>query len=425
MKISVAKLKERLEWGFTLLILQLCTGSLFVFMRPDPNSPDMITESPAMQVFWLVVYGISLGLILARPRQFIRVIKRDQFLLLLIGVAIFSYFWSTIPLTTLRRSIALTGTTFFGIYLATRYTHSQILKLVVWTLSIGAVLSVVFAVALPSYGIMSDGNWRGIYVHKNLMGRYMGLNAVLLLLVNSNNPRYRWLVWAGVALSTGLVLLSSSKGALVTSFSLLILLPLYKSLQWKYTKAVPFLIIVILVYASGAILILGNLETIVVDTLGKDLTFTGRTDLWELVIEMIKQRPLLGYGYHGFWRRYEGPSATVLLGANWAVPVPHSHNGLLDLWLDLGFVGVFVFLLGFVMSVTRAIIGLRSTKKVEDIWPLIIFACIFLYNLAESTLLKRNDFFWILYVVAVFSRPMQQNRARKGDYTSAISTPAN
>lgn len=416
MKISLVKLQERLEWIFVFLVLQLSTGA--VVTRLNLSMGSEAADNPVLQAAWFGIYLITLCLILARRREFIPILKRDKLLLILVGIAVCSYYWSEVPQLTLRRSVALTGTTFFGIYLVTRYSPSQILRLVVWTLSTGAVLSILSSLALPSYGISFDGAWHGVYQHKNFMGRLMGLNAVLLLIVNSGNRRYRWLLWAGVALCAGLVLLSTSKGALVTLLVLLVVFPLYRSLQWKYTLAVPFLIIVILVIASGAILILENLETIVVDKLGKDLTFTGRTILWELVIEMIKQRPLLGYGYNAFWRGLNGPSAYIVNTANWAVP--HAHNGFLDLWLDLGSLGGLVFLLGLLMGVIRAVRWLHLTKKVEDIWPLISITCIFLYNFSESAILKRNDFFWIFYVVAVFSRPVLQSRAKKGDYTSAI-----
>lgn len=412
MKISV-KLLEKLEWVFGFFALQLSSGTVLNTLVSGAEGGD----SPVLQAVWFGIYIISFCLILTRKEQFITVINRDKLLLLLVGIAVFSYHWSAIPALTLRRGVALIGTTLFGVYLATRYSPGQILRLLVWTLSIGALLSTVLALALPSYGV-SLGAWRGIYLHKNLMGRLMGLNVVFLLLLNSSIRRYRWLVWAGIALSAGLVVLSTSKGALVYCLALVLVLPFYKSLQLKFTLAVPFLIILILVNASVAVGILDNLEFIVVEKLGKDLSFTGRTVLWELVIEMIKQHPLLGYGYSAFWRGLAGPSAYVVTAAQWTAP--HAHNGFLDLLLNVGLLGGTVFILGFVVNVIRSIIWLRFTKKVEDIWPLLFLTATLLYNLAESTLIERHHFLWIVYVVTVFSIPVQFFRFKKHKYTSAM-----
>lgn len=424
MKINVTKLQKRLEWLFAFLVLQLASGSLLaVFLSTEAQNSSverLSTDNPIMQIIWLFIYIVSFGLILLRPNQLIGVLKRDKLLLLLVGLTVLSYFWSFLPELTLRRSIALVGTTVFAIYLVTRYNSGQLLRLFIWTMSIGAILSPLFALALPSYGITVGGGWQGFYQHKNLMGRLMGLNAVLLLLLNTCERKYRWVMWAGIGLSVALVLLSTSKGALVNFVVLLSLYPLYRSLQWKYTLVIPCLLIFILLGVSLALVITANLETIVVETLGKDITLTGRTVLWELVAQMISLRPILGYGYDGFWRGLEGPSAPILIAANWAVP--HAHNGFLDLWLDLGIVGVVIFIIGFLMSLIRSIKWLRLTKQIEDLWPIVVLTATLLYNLAESTILERNHFLWIFYVVTVLARPMPQyNQAKKLQYQSTVT----
>jgi exopolysaccharide production protein ExoQ len=35
---------------------------------------------------------------------------------------------------------------------------------------------------------------------------------------------------------------------------------------------------------------------------GKDITLTGRTDLWRIGLEQIAERPWLGTGYQAFWQ---------------------------------------------------------------------------------------------------------------------------
>lgn len=91
-----------------------------------------------------------------RWRQFINVLTRDKLLLLLVVVALCSLFWSVSPEVTLRRSVALVGTTAIGAYLATRYTVGGQLRLLAWALGIAALLSLVFGLLLPSYEISSD-----------------------------------------------------------------------------------------------------------------------------------------------------------------------------------------------------------------------------------------------------------------------------
>jgi exopolysaccharide production protein ExoQ len=427
LKIETTKVIDKLEWLFAFFVLQLASGSLIrnIFLTGvQDRTEGLATDHPIMQAIWLSIYVVSLVLVLARPRELILVLKREKLLILLVGLALFSYYWSALPAITIRRAFALAGTTLFGIYIVTRYNSHQILKLLVWTLSIGAILSPVVSLAFPSLGISPEGGWQGFYMHKNLMGRLMGLNAVFLLLLipSTTSKKYRRFMWAGVVLCSCLVFLSTSKGALVSFFVLLTLYYLYKSLQWRYTVAIPFFIISVLMGAIIALLLIGNLETIVVDVLGKDLTFTGRTILWEYVVQMIQQRPILGYGYQGFWRGLDGPSAFVVDAVSWAVP--HAHNGFLDLTLNLGIVGLSIFLLSFLMSTIRAVRWLRLTKKIEDLWPLLFLSATLLYNVAESTLLERNHILWILYVITVFARPASYKQPIKPSYSNAVTTLA-
>ena len=60
-------------------------------------------------------------------------------------------------------------------------------------------------------------------------------------------------------------------------------------------------------------------------------------DIWSLVLGSIAKRPLLGYGYYAFWQGLKGESANVIVGAHWVFG--YAHNGILEIWLQLGLVG--------------------------------------------------------------------------------------
>lgn len=397
-----------LEEGFVVLVLQLSAGAVIeVLAKASGAEVDILSGNVQLQLMWAVIYVITFLLILRQWKQAIHVATRDKFLILLVGFALASIFWTTDPQITLRRSVALVGTTLFGLYLATRYSLRELLRLLALSLSIGALLSVVFALALPTYGIeaynLGISSWRGIYRHKNLLGRLMGLNAITLLLLAPGNYRNRWILRAGVGLSVSLLLLSSSKGALVVFLVLLILWPVYRLLQWNDTLAVPVLIIVILVGGSLTTLLVDNLEFLL-NSIGKDVTLTGRIPLWAAVIDKIGEQPLLGYGFNGFWLGWEGESADIWQQFTWTPP--HAHNGFLDLALDLGVLGLSIFVVGFLMSFIRASRWVRSTKAAEPIWLLEYLAFIFIANQSETTILLENDIFWVLYVATVFSIPV-------------------
>lgn len=362
-------------------------------------------------VLLLAINAASILLITIWWRRILRVAIKEKLLWLLVAITVISFFWSAAPAWTLRNIIFFLQTTLFGVYFSTRYSSNEQLRLLAWALGIGGLLSVVFALALPSYGIMGMGSiltqeqlthagkWRGIYVHKNPLGRIMALSGTVFLLIATSNRRFSLVAWAGCVLSVGLVLISTSKTALLIFLIIAILLPFYKALRWNNTLVVPFFITVILVSGSVAVLFVGNAETIL-GVLGRDFTLSGRTDLWAAILDKIWERPWLGYGYRGFWRGFDGESASIWSVFTWQPP--HSHNGLLDVWIELGLLGLSTFVLSFLMLYLRAITWIRMTKTGEGFFPILYLTFVLLSNLSESSLMKDN-IFWVLYVAVTFS----------------------
>ncbi|RUT04170.1 ligase [Chroococcidiopsis cubana SAG 39.79] len=374
---------------------------------------------PLIQALWFGVYLVNILLIAVRWKRFICVATKDKLLLALLVIALVSILWSTAPIYTLRRSLGLAGTTVFGIYLAMRYNLQEQLRLLAWALGIAALLSLLFAVVLPHYGIESkihEGAWRGLYHQKNVLGRYMSLGGPVFLLIALSCRRYRWVAWFGFGLSAGLLLLSTSKNALVSFLTVLLVLPFYRALRWTNTLKVPFFIAIVLLSGSIAILLLGNTE-ILLNAMGKDLTFSGRTQLWDFLFEKIQERPWLGYGYGGFWLGWEGESADIWSIFTWHPR--HAHNGFLQLWLDLGLLGLLAFVLSFLSVCLKAAARTKITTTTEALWPLAYLTLMFLSNLAESVILAQNNIFWILYVATLLSMALQCTQAKN---TSRIGT---
>jgi len=83
--------------------------------------------------------------------------------------------------------------------------------------------------------------------------------------------------------------------------------------------------------------------------------------------------------------------------------LPHAHNGFLDLGLDLGLLGVAILALCLVANFARGVALLRSSRNPEGLWPLVYLTFFVLYNLTESTILIRNNIFWVLFVTIVVS----------------------
>jgi O-antigen ligase len=407
------KIPERFEKIFTTAAIFFFTGALIPVFFDDGTS---IAQDPISPLIFMGIYAVTIVLIISHWRNCLRVATGDIFTWILLGIVIASISWSIMPDLTPRRTFLMTGTNLFALYFATRYSLKEQLKILAWAFGIIIVLSFVFAIALPFYGIMSTqefgahaGAWRGIMTHKNMLGRLMDLSVTAFLLFaldnDIQNPKYRWIPWAGYILSIVLILLSTSKTALVVWITLSLLFPLFRSLRSQYTVLVPFLITIILLGSSLSIFLVDNAEGIA-RALGKDLTLTGRSDIWIAMMDKIWERPWFGYGFNAFWQGWDSPaSAYMWRTLQWECP--YAHNGVMDLLAELGFSALILFLCSYLMGWIRGISLVRITRTPEGIWPVMYLTFLFMSNITESTLLATNSIFWILFVSTCLSIPIE------------------
>lgn len=392
------------ERAFAVLALMTVSGAFIPLLQFKAGIEiDVSTGDRTTQTFLLPIYLVSGAWLARHPRQFRAVVTRHAPSLVLIGLAVASVTWSAMPDVTLRRSIALAATTVFAAYLVARFDTVELLQVLAWTFGLSAVLSLATAIAFPSYGIaggLQAGAWRGIYVNKNVLGRAMVLSTMVFALLAKARPERWWVLLPGALLSAGLVLLSRSGTALTVLIGMIVLLPLFAALRAR-SRVLPFLLAAAVLVECAVLLAVSSEWKSALSALGKNATLTGRTAIWTVVLERIAERPWLGYGYAAFWTGWGGESAAVWRAVGWKTP--HSHNGFLDLWLDLGLVGVLICLAGLAVATRHAVATARATRTAEGLWPLAIVVFVVLYNLTESALLRQNSIFWVLYATAVFS----------------------
>jgi O-antigen ligase len=271
------------------------------------------------------------------------------------------------------------------------------------------LLSIVFAVALPKFGIMHDlhaGAWRGIYTHKNVLGQEMALSTLVFLLSCIDNKNK--FSWIGLFLSMALISLSKSTASILNVVLTLPVFLVSKALRLRYILMFPSLIAITILGLGSYIFVQSSAETIA-GLFGKDASLSGRTDVWTFAFDMIERNPWLGYGYGGFWQGLDGESAYIWRASGWNPT--HPHNGLLALWLDLGLLGLSIYLLGFAISVVKALVLIKLTKRIEYLWPMTFFIFFVLINLTETNLFSSNSIVWILYVScasSVLTRPLPE-----------------
>ncbi len=403
------------EKAFVVVVLLLSTSAFLNLGGQDSGKPD--EGSMGMQVLWLCIYLFTIILLWRRPFGLLAKIRKEIWLILLVGYTLCSTFWSCDPRLTVRRGIALICTTLFALYFAGRYPLKQQLRLLAAAFGIAAVFSFIFQLlGIGSAVDVGVPGWIGVYVQKNVLGANMALGTAVMLIVRLYDIEYRNLATLGATLALALLILSRSMTSVLMLLAVLSVFPLSRWVRRGYRTVVMGALIVIPLSLYGLIWVLHNLPTIT-SVLGRDPTLTGRVPLWILSAILASRRPWLGYGYNAFWRGLEGPSAPIWRLLSWKPP--NSHNGFLEVWLGLGLLGLGLLLVSLIVYTVRAVRYLRAIQTADRFWPLMFLALTVVSNLTGANILSRNTLSWILYVAVGSVTATLPSDVHEDDHASA------
>ena len=111
---------------------------------------------------------------------------------------------------------------------------------------------------------------------------------------------------------------------------------------------------------------------------GRDPTLTGRTIIWSAVLSM-HTNPLFGTGYESFWLGPRLQHVWQSAGAG----INEAHNGYLEVYLNLGIIGV-VLMAGFLISSYRSICRRLDTFSSFGSLSLALWTILPFYNVTEA-----------------------------------------
>ncbi len=244
------------------------------------------------------------------------------------------------------------------------------------------------------------GNWRGVFIHKNVAGEMMGIFVFIgLFVARVRNP---WLGWGIV--SAALVFLIFSEAKTAAGF-----LPLTLLLAWTSPRPWAFRLRLAAFFMALTVLntfSIGQLFSpgiaAMTDRLFSDPTFTGRTEIWQVAIDGIPRRPIFGFGYGAFWLTDEVMYATSMTKDGGAA-ADHAHNAVLNLAVTTGIPGALLALFTTLVVPVRDLD--RCARRGTDpaltnlflrIWAFTIANCSF-----ESILFARGDPMWFTLIMAL------------------------
>ncbi|MEM6253482.1 MAG: O-antigen ligase family protein [Cyanobacteria bacterium P01_D01_bin.156] len=376
-------------------------------------------SSPILPLFSMMIFALCSSIVLFRWKLIASRLKSNLQFVLIVGLMLIiflSHLWSGYPNISLRRSILLIGVSELAVLFSVGFSIKQQLRFLVIALCINVFLCFVFGLLLPKYGIMHapphTGAWRGVYTHKNKLGSQMALTTGILLVAQYSNlfkGKTVLLTRLSMCLSIFLVLAAGSTNGILTTMVMIVSFLICNILKLSYRSMVIAISFILLIAGSFSLFIQTNADAFF-GLFGKGSDLTGRDEIWPALWHMISQKPLLGYGYKGFWGPVGGPADYVRDVAGWAVP--NAHNGFFELFLSVGWIGGILFISSFLIAAIRSLQMVRLTKENYAIFPVLVVIFLILSNLTESNLFQLDT--WIFYIWASLSPvPIVANHLEK------------
>jgi len=362
---------------------------------------------------------IVIGLIILQKRRinWTKIFRDNRWLVALLVYMLVSILWSDYPFVSFKRWIRTAGTLIMALVVlseASPYEAMQaIIRRVIYVVIPFSALLVKY---FPRIGIIF-GRWDGLpfyagaTINKNTLGEICMLSVFFIVwsLVRrreGNDPgvtRHQTLAEIMIlALTLFLMKGPSGYGATSLNYSATSLVVLLAGLATFFTlrrlKAhIAYLgrVICLALLGAGLIALLLNVLDIspvalVAKSVGRNANLTDRTDLiWAVLLPIAWKHPVLGLGYGAFWI---APVPDLTLDVN------EAHNGYLDVFIELGVVGLVLLLFMFVEYFKKA---KREFQGYFD-WAafrLSFLLIILLHNWTETTLLRSREILWNLLVL--------------------------
>lgn len=361
------------------------------------------------------VFGVlliaGLAVLVQRRARVLKLLGMSWPILLYFLFCLLSILWSDFPGVALKRWLKSTADlVMILVVLTDRQPLAALNRLFSRTAFIFIPLSILVIKYFPELGRAYD-SWTGLQMatglttDKNTLGMItfvllLGTVWRLIALLRSYErpPNRRKILWAQwTILLMGLYLLRLADS--VTSdvcFALATALMIATSTRPIRRNAVAVhALVLVLVAAIGSLILLGAGASLA-QALGRNSTLTGRTDIWGAVIPLASN-PVIGAGFESFWL-----SATVhtkLWELMPGLPLNEAHNGYIEVYLELGWVGVCLISLILVNGYLRAVAAFHRSPR----WGGLLIAYIAaaaVYNLSEAGF-RMMDHMWIFLLLAV------------------------
>jgi O-antigen ligase len=390
-----------------------------LWFQSGPTIGDEYADGSPMDA---AVFGmlLAVGLVVLgrRWKQVDSLLRNNPAILLFLAYCLASTLWSDSSFVSFKRWIKSLGdVVMIVIVLTDPNQHAAIRRFLSRVGYILIPVSILFIKYYPDLG-RSYNRWTwipqysGVTTFKNLLGMITLVCALgtLWCFVRTwrDRPSRRWqhlfVQGAILGMSVWTFLIADS----MTSFSCFILtgfVMVMANQSWIARRTVFIHLMVAGTIAISLTALFFDSSGDLVQTLGRNATLTGRTDIWRIVLELSSPRPLFGAGFETFWMGDR-------LEKMWQFErgIQESHNGYLEVYANLGWVGV-ALLVGLIVTGYRNILTAYHRDRALGSVKLAFFTTGIIYSLTEAGFRMMSPV-WLGFLLAIIQVPAQSRKKK-------------
>lgn len=343
------------------------------------------------------------------------IINKNFWILMFFIYGGISVLWSEIPYVLIKRLFKSMGNPIMALIILSEHDPLESIKTILRRCAYVLLpLSIIFIKYYPDIGrqyhVTGEVMYRGVTGQKNELGLiclFFTLTFFWSIIKRSNRQdlpysRKEILVYITfLCLGFWLLLKSDSATALLCFIvGLCIIMATELRFIKRNVDSIHVLIFVgIIVFIIGMVSL--NLKEVVVTKLGRDSSLTTRVPVWEFLLGM-GTNPIIGTGFESFWT----VKRTRLVEE--AVGVHSVHNGYLDIYLNLGFIGIVLFAV-IIVTAYRKISKELKFNYDFGVFKLMNLIIILLYSYSEAYLTGINLVFFMFFFVSMKIPSLYQN----------------
>jgi exopolysaccharide production protein ExoQ len=372
----------------------------------NPSEDDLITavgEGSLFRRISLFSLGFFAVISLIRSRgngQFRIKGALGCILIAFAAVAFLSLFWADDTALTFRRLVTFGILTVASIAIARRFSLREMVSWTFFSTILFLVIGVAAEALLGTFQPFASGYRFAGTLHPN----HQGINCALLLLSGvaaadlEKQSRAMFKACAVVAFIF-LVLTASRTSFAAAIVSLGMYLAMTSSRRAKIAIAYTLSIACCVVPMVLGNAFLPDVKSAIM--LGRDDStvgsFNGRAGIWQDVSIYVARRPLLGYGFGGFWT----PKRISVISAeeNWGTA--EGHSTYLDCLLSLGLVGLVTFVFALMGGIWRSLHVYRTSQNVVFAFSGALLTFCAINGLLESAVLGSLYLMFITFTTLV------------------------